>query len=116
MNYYYVNTKNPYKIESTTYIDEFVDLLYEGSVEFISDIQRKELQLNDDYFEQIKKAISSYTDRVPLYDISFNHIYLIHRDNVYPRINIDNYRFVDKNFFDDLANLKNPTDTDKVKL
>lgn len=52
-----------------------------------------------------KKAVSRYADRLPLYDISTDHVYLIHWLNVFERIYEHGYRIVDKDFFDDLASL-----------
>lgn len=110
--YYYVNPLKPLIIESTEILDELVVLLYQGTAQFISDTQRKELKLGPDYIGNLKKKISRYQERVPLYDIFFNHIYLIHKENVYSRIYKDNYRFVDQQFYEDLINMENPSDND----
>ncbi|MEM3062297.1 MAG: ADP-ribosyltransferase [Nitrososphaerota archaeon] len=116
VTYYYVLTSNPYKIESTEFIGELVELLFSGRAKFISEAQRMELKLGKDYFNVLRKEISSYEERVPLYDINFNHIFLIYRENVYPRILYDNYRFIDKNFYQDLLKLKNPTEADRENI
>lgn len=110
--YYYILTSSPYKIESTEILDDLIFLLFTGKAEFISEGQRIELKFPKNYFENLKKIISKYEERIPLYDITVNHIFLIHHENVYPRIYTDNYRFVDKNFLEDLKNLKNPNDAD----
>ena len=113
INYYYILTCNPYKIEITEYLDELILLLYEGKADFISEIQCKELNLPKDYLKELKKIISNYEDRLPLYDIRYNHIFLIYKDNIFARIFFDNYRFIDQNFFNDLKKIKNP---DKIDL
>ena len=112
MIYYYVLSSSIYKIESTESIDQLILLLYNGTADFVSDVQRKELKLPPDYIDQLKKKISSSTHRVPLYDIRFNHIYLIHADNVYSRIFRENYRLIDKNFYTDLIELTDPSESD----
>ncbi|AGC01787.1 VIP2 super family[cl00173] [Acanthamoeba polyphaga moumouvirus] len=116
MIYYYVSPKNPYKIESTEYIDEIVNMLYSNEAQLISSQQVKELGLSDDYLNKFRQSISTYGDRIPLYDITFNHIYLIYRENVYQRIYNENYRFVDNDFLTDLKNLKDPTAADLDNL
>ncbi|MEM0354224.1 MAG: ADP-ribosyltransferase [Thermoplasmata archaeon] len=114
--YYYAFTSNPHKIESTEFIAELVELLFSGKAKFISNEQRMELKLGEDYFNFLKKEISSYEERVPLYDINFNHIFLVYKENVYPRILYDNYRFIDKNFYQELLKLKNPTEADRENI
>jgi hypothetical protein len=110
--YYYVSTSLPYKVESTEFLEELILLLYEGKAKFITDAQRVELDLPKKYPNILKKKISKYEERVPLYDIVSNRIYLIYKDNVYPRIHFDNYRFVDKKFYHSLVKIKNPSDVD----
>lgn len=114
--YYYVPTSLPYKIESTEYIDELIILLYEGKAKFITDTQIKELNLPKNYLSILKKKISKYEERIPLYDIVSNRIYLIYKDNVYPRIHLDNYRFVDSNFYNSLIKNKNPSKVDMENI
>ena len=54
-----------------------------------------------------KIGISKFEDRIPLYDIKSNKIYLIYRDNVYNRIVYDNYRLVTPELIDQLpSNMK----------
>lgn len=116
MMYYYVSLINPFIIKSTDFLDELIWLLYIGEAEFISPAQIIELKLDSDYIDKLKKIISSYQNRVPLYDIQFNHIYLIYKENIYPRIFEDNYRFTDINFYNDLIKLKNPSKEEKNNL
>lgn len=114
--YYYVTKINPYKIEETDLIDELVTLLWSGDAEFISNAQIIEQKLPETYNDDLRKIISQYEERIPLYDITFNHIYLIFKDNVYPRIYQDNYRFVDKKFYDNLLEMDNPSETDSDNI
>lgn len=114
--FYYRLISSPYKIESTKSIDDFILLLYNGTGEFITDVQRSELKLSKDYIQKIKLRISSNKTRVPLYDISSNHIFLIQDINVYPRILDDSYRFIDKSFYADLVELSDPTEATKENL
>jgi hypothetical protein len=114
--YYYVSKSNPYKILSTGNVDELITLLYEDKAEFISDGQRIGLGLSDNYIDTVKKDISKNTNKIPLYDIRSNHIFLIYWENVYQRIYLENYRFVDENFYSDLKNTVAPTDLDLENL
>ena len=113
---YYVLTTNPYQIESTELINELIDLLYDGTAQFISAGQIIELNLPTNYLDLLRGVLSRYEEKVPLYDIYSDQIYLILKDNVYPRIHFENYRFVDQNFYDNLLMLKNPSDTDKNNI
>lgn len=104
--YYYVSPSNPYQILSTEIIDELATLIYEGKADFILPGQITELKLPLNYLENVKRDLSSYFGRVPLYDINSNSIYLIYWENIFPRIFTDNYRFIDKQFLDDLKQLE----------
>lgn len=110
--YYYALSTEPLKTESTEFIGELVTILYESKGQFISDAQRIELKLGKTYLSDLRKEISKYEERLPLYDINFNHIYLIDKHNIYPRIYYDNYRFLDQNFYQNLVSLSNPTQVD----
>lgn len=116
ITYYYIDPNNPYKIEATDFLDEFISLLYEGKADFITDGQQLELNLDKKYLDTIRKNISSYEDKIPLYDIRSNRIFLIFSENVYTRVYRENYRMIDQNFVEDLKNLKNPTSIDKENL
>ena len=116
MSYYYVLVSDPFEIKTTDYIDDLITILYDGEAEFISDGQRIELKLPNDYFSTIKRQISEYDDKVPLYDIKSNHLFLIHQFNVYPRIYFEDYRFVDKEFYNDLISGKDLSDIDKNNI
>lgn len=110
--YYYVLISNPYKVESTSSLDELISLLYESKADFISDVQRKDLKLIDGYLDDLRKRIGKYENKVPLYDIRSNHIFLINKDNVYHRFYYDDYRFITKDFYQDLVDMKNPSQND----
>ena len=110
--YYYVKIDNQYVVESTDSIDDLITMLYDKTADFITNEQRIELGLDQDYIDQLKKSISQNESRIPLYDIYSNHIFLICWDNVYERITYDNYRFIDHKFISDLTSLKNPTEND----
>lgn len=114
--YYYVLVDDPYTVLSTDSLNELIELLFSAKADFISNGQRIGLKLPNDYFDQVRKNISKNTDRVPLYDIRSNNIFLIYWQNVYPRIYIDSYRFVDENFYSELADLKTPTNHDQANL
>lgn len=112
--YYYILLSEPYSIVKAENLEELVSQLYEGNADFIMDGQRIELGLDEKYFSLLKEAISLYDERVPMYDIANNHIYLINRSNVYPSIydRDKNYRFVDENFYRDLVLMDNPSKED----
>lgn len=95
---YYILLSNKYKILETHDINELISYLYEGIADFISENQRIELNLPDNYFKRLKKRISKFTQRVPMYDINTNQIYLINKENVYERLSFDNYRFITEKF------------------
>lgn len=113
MLYYYILIEEPYKTQHTEFLDELVTLLYSGEADFITDAQRIELKLSKNYFSELRKTLSKYSDRIPLYDIHSNHIYLIFKQNVYRRIYEDHYRFVDNHFYEDLVQLDDPSEADK---
>lgn len=116
ITYYYINPSEPYKVQATDFLDEFIFLLYDGKADFIMDGQRIELKLPKKYFDTIRKNISQYDQVVPLYDIKSNRIYLVSGKNVYARIYFDEYRIIDKNFVEDLKKLSNKTKFDKENL
>ena len=100
--YYYILLATPYEVQSTDFLDELVSLLYEEKADFITESQRAELGLSKNYFRKLRTDISKYEEKIPLYDIASNHIFLIDWKNVYTRIHFDNYRIVNKNFYDSL--------------
>ncbi len=112
MTYYYVLRSSVYDIKSTDSIDDLILWLYTGAADFISETQRSELKLKSGYLDKLRGQISSNENRVPLYDIRFNDIYLISAENVYMRIFHENYRFIDKHFYSDLVELADPTESD----
>lgn len=116
MNKYYYIIKSTGQIETTDSIDDLILLLYAETADFISDSQVSKLKLDPDYIQYLRKEISTNQNRVPMYDVKFNRIYLIHGENVYLRIFYDNYRFVDKQFYHDLLELTEPSATESANI
>jgi len=110
--YFYKSTENPLKVLSTESLDELIILIHNLKADFLSEAQIIEQKLPSNYNIELKKIISSYEDRVPMYDINYNHIFPIHKSNVYPKIFYDNYRFIDQEFYDELKSIDNPSQTD----
>lgn len=116
MSYYYAPTDNPLRIESTDLIEELVTLLFEGKAIFINEGQQKELNLPNNYNYHLRKKISKFSGRIPLYDVMTNRIYLINKENVFTRIHDEHYRFIDKFFLKDLLAVQNKDETDKINI
>lgn len=79
----YIDNK-PINIDS---IEELILKLYEGAI------------LKS---EEIKRAISRYQERIPLYDIKSRKVYLIYQLNVYQRIVYDHYRLLSPDIIENL--------------
>ena len=105
MKYSFINNEN-HEIDATNEIAHLVELLYSANVTLI----------DDDKKQLIQKKISEYHEKVPLYDVMSNHIYLIYWENVYPNIFYEKYRFIDNNFLQQLKQKKNPTHDDLENL
>lgn len=103
MQYTYIDVNNPDKLLSTENIGELIDLIYDGAAALPTSSQIISNNLPSDYLANVKKEIAKYSDKIPLYDIASNTIYLVHRENVYVRITLDNYRFVDETFYTELV-------------
>jgi hypothetical protein len=109
MIYYYLLNDN---INKTDLIDDFILELYNNKAKLITVNQINKLNLPENYNEQVIEKISKYEERVPLYDVKFNHIFLIYKQNIYPRFYYDNYRFIDEKLInkmkkkDDKENLR----------
>ena len=112
MIYYFVNLSTG-EIENTDYVSDIINKLYEGTAIFITAKQVKQLNLDRNYLTDLKTHISLYSERVPLYDIVSDSVYLVHKDNVYPRILNDNYRFVTGELYDDAKRSNNKSE--KIK-
>lgn len=73
----------------------------------------------DHGIELIRKAISKIEDKIPLYDVYSENIYLIGKYNVYERVVYHNYRFPNKDLFNILVvkydKIKNKDITDPLK-
>jgi hypothetical protein len=63
-------------------LSKIVELLYAGEL--------------DPLDNTIKTKISQYEERIPLYDIYTNKIYLVYKDNIYKRVVFGHYRLPDK--------------------
>lgn len=114
--YFYVDPKNPYEIKEVYFLDELITILFTGEAEFITDTQRKELKLPENYIDYLRKIISRYELRLPMYDIFSGAIYLIYHENIYTHLFYNNYRFTDKEFYDSLLQIKNPSDNEKENI
>jgi len=97
------------QLKSTTSIDEFISLLSSHQISMPSKNEIPNLP-------EIRRSLSEYSERVPLYDIKSNRIFLVHRSNIYSRIFRDDYRFVDQHFYDELLKLKNPSEYDQQNI
>lgn len=116
MLYYYVKLDQPLIPHDTVdqsaplhteSLDELVLMIHNQKIGLLTDSQITHLNLPKDYNEQLRKIISGYRIRVPLYDIFADDIFLIYQENVYDRILYGNYRFIDKKFLKSLG--KNPS-------
>jgi hypothetical protein len=87
------------RLVETDSLGELINALYRGAE--IPDITN-----------ETKEEISKYTQCLPLYDIESNHIFLIDKENLYPRIVYDKYRMVDEEFYRELTSMKNPSEMD----
>ena len=82
--------------------------LLTGNKEFV--FEKTDQYLDKDYFTNLKrlqKMVSILNNKVPLYDVYSNNLFLIYKDNVYQRVIYDYYRFPDKNFYDEMKKQKN---------
>lgn len=71
-------------------------MLYEEKARiWLSKDEIKKYKKNSEDIEKNKKILSKMIDRIPLYDIITNNIYLIFKENVYDRVMYDNFRFPD---------------------
>lgn len=118
MPYYYALSDNPLKTDSTDFIEEIVILLFEGKAILINEEQQKELKLPKNYNNKLREKISKFSERVPLYDVSSNHIYLINRLDIFTRIHDENYRFVNQLFLNNLilSSDKNEIDQNNIRI
>lgn len=103
MRYYY-QPINSIDILEADSLEQLILLIYDEKATL--PIPNKKFTEND--LKELKKEISKYGDRIPLYDIYSNAIYLIYRENVYQRILNDYYRFIDEQFYQELSNDDSP--------
>lgn len=112
MIYYYVLKTEINNVLSTDIIEDLILLLFSNKADFISKAQCKKLKLPSDYFTMLRKEISKFKGRVPLFDVMTNNIYLINSDVVFTRINNEYYRFIDDFFIETLTNNTNKSSID----
>lgn len=110
MKYHYVEPDNPNTLKQADTLEDLVLLLYSGKAQLPREEQTKTIDI--DYVFLLKKEISKFDKRLPLYDIRSNHIFLVFRENVYPSIFYEDYRFIDGKFYKDLLKLENPDEYD----
>jgi len=110
--YYYkpINSESVDSTNSTESLEHLILLIYEEKAELpnVSD------KFSEDQLNKLKKEISRFKDRIPLYDIYSGSVYLIYRENVYYRILSDYYRFIDEDFYKEL--LKDNSDKAKSAI
>lgn len=99
MSIYLYDIKN--KVIKTYQKDEVFDALYflEARVPTIDEI--KKFKINVD-LEELKHTISKLDNKVPLYDVVTENMYLIKKENVYNRVYHQNYRFPEQLLLEDL--------------
>jgi hypothetical protein len=98
-NIYLYNIKN--KILEQIEEDDVMDKLYylEYRLPTIDEIPKKISKDNPESFlEEIKNNISQVENKVPLYDIYADNIYLINNIDVYERVTRQFFRFPEKEF------------------
>jgi hypothetical protein len=102
MQYYYVD--NSFSIKFTNNIEEYIQLLYEDKIKPIKENQLKELNLDYSYVSDVRKIMSAYKKRLPMYDIMSDAVYLVHRENIYERLYHDYYRFITSKLLEEINN------------
>jgi len=65
--------------------------------------------------ENEKYKLSSYENLIPMYDIRSERIYPINRKNLYNRLIISDYRFINEEIYEWINNLYNKYKSDKYK-
>lgn len=109
---YYFNFASD-RISEAIDLNELIIILYHNKGRYLNLTEIKQMKLSEDYADQLVQLVSSNKDRIPLYVIKSNRIYLIQAINVYPRIYYENYRFVTKELVDDF---KRHDDSDNLRI
>ena len=100
---YYANVSIPIQSQ----IDSFMELSDKSSNKI------NDYELIKQYFDKygrtnsikkIKRQISRIDNKIPLYDVYSENIYLIGKDNVYDRVMKQYYRFPTEEVYDQLKN------------
>lgn len=99
MSIYLYDIKN--KIIKIYQNDDVLDSLYflEARVPTSDEIKKNKININ---LNEIKKLISKLDNKVPLYDVVTENMYLIKKENVYNRVYHQNYRFPEQLFLEEL--------------
>jgi hypothetical protein len=79
---------------------------------FITKIFNLEIKLTND---KDKKKLSKYEHLIPMYDIRSEKVYPIHKKDLYNKLTISDYRFVNDEIYDWLKNLYNKYKLEKYK-
>lgn len=70
-------------------LENYIMKIYDDKIYF-----PKNIDINNQKY--IRKKVSKYTKFMPLYEIKYNRIHLICMENIFERINNENYRFITK--------------------
>jgi len=112
---YNINKKNLDFVDPNDIFDNIYFLEYK--VPTLSELENikhnekfKKYKLDNTFIENIKIYISRINYKIPLYDVYTNNIYLINRENLFLRVNLNHYRFPNKNVIQELKN-----EYDKIK-
>lgn len=97
MSIYLYDIKN--KVIKIYQNDDVFDSLYflEARVPTIDEIKKIKINLED-----LKRTISKLDNKVPLYDVVTENMYLIKKENVYNRVYHQNYRFPEQLLMEEL--------------
>lgn len=93
-------------------INDVLDALYFFEARLLTTDEIEKLNYETD-LNTLKKTISKIDNKIPLYDIVTENMYLIGKENVYNRVYHQNYRFPEKLLFEDL--LLKQKKYDKIK-
>ena len=86
----------------TDSIEELIDLIATGTI--------------TPFDQDTRKLVSSYRERIPLYDIRSDHIYLIDWKNIFERIFYDSYRLIDNDLYQELQEIDDRSPTQQQNL
>lgn len=81
--------------------DDILDKIYFGQMRLPT-----ELEIEINHIAHTKKELSKIEDKIPLYDVYTENIYLIKKYNVYSRVVHQHYRFPEHDILEELNNKK----------